>query len=299
MKMVRHFGLIGAPTSAGAFAPGQEKAPRALRAAGLVRALEDRGAKVSDFGDLAEWRWRPDRQNPRAMNTDAVVLIAREVADRCDAALKAGATPLVIGGDCTLEVGTMLGASRNLDPLRLVYFDPHPDLNLPSTVPDGALDWMGVAHMLDLPGAVPKLANLGPTPLLLPRNLSLLSHSKGRSQPAELEAIERLKIHTVAERQVAENPKGSATRALAPLGGGKKPFLVHFDVDAIDMTDLPLAENTNRNVGLTLDQATEALAALTSAKGFSALTVTEANPDHAPDSETIERFVGALVSAIT
>jgi arginase family enzyme len=37
--------LIGAPTSAGAFAPGQEQAPRALRDAGLLDALRDAGAE--------------------------------------------------------------------------------------------------------------------------------------------------------------------------------------------------------------------------------------------------------------
>ena len=35
----RPLGLIGVPTSAGAFAPGQEQAPRALRDAGLVESL--------------------------------------------------------------------------------------------------------------------------------------------------------------------------------------------------------------------------------------------------------------------
>ena len=47
--------VIGAPTSAGAFAPGQEDAPAALRAAGLVEAL---GA--SDRGDTPRFRWRVD-----------------------------------------------------------------------------------------------------------------------------------------------------------------------------------------------------------------------------------------------
>ena len=39
----RRIGVIGVPTSAGAFAPGQENAPRALREAGLVERLHDRG----------------------------------------------------------------------------------------------------------------------------------------------------------------------------------------------------------------------------------------------------------------
>src|SRR5262249_13916262 len=47
----RKVGVIGVPTSAGAFAPGQEQAPAALREAGLVALLRDAGVEVSDYGD--------------------------------------------------------------------------------------------------------------------------------------------------------------------------------------------------------------------------------------------------------
>jgi arginase len=40
--------LLGVPTSAGAFAPGQERAPAALRDAGLLERLGEAGAKVED-----------------------------------------------------------------------------------------------------------------------------------------------------------------------------------------------------------------------------------------------------------
>ena len=57
----RLIGVIGVPTSAGAFAPGQEQAPQALRAAGLIEELLRGGAEVRDHGDRQLWRWRPDR----------------------------------------------------------------------------------------------------------------------------------------------------------------------------------------------------------------------------------------------
>ena len=61
------------PTSAGAFAPGQEQAPAALRAAGLVAELRAAGVEVVDRGDREVWRWRPDRTEPRAQNISTVV----------------------------------------------------------------------------------------------------------------------------------------------------------------------------------------------------------------------------------
>ncbi len=48
--------LIGVPTSAGAFAPGQEKAPAALRAAGLVERLIGAGLAIRNTGDTPVWR---------------------------------------------------------------------------------------------------------------------------------------------------------------------------------------------------------------------------------------------------
>ena len=44
--MPRTIGVIGVPSSAGAHWPGKEKAPRALREAGLVERLESVGLVV-------------------------------------------------------------------------------------------------------------------------------------------------------------------------------------------------------------------------------------------------------------
>src|SRR5258708_6477841 len=59
--------------------------------------------------------------------------------------------------------------------LGVVYVDRHADLNVPDSTVDGALDWMGVAHMLDIDGAVDGLAALvGPRPMLSCGQISYL-----------------------------------------------------------------------------------------------------------------------------
>lgn len=45
--------VIGAPTSAGAFGPGQERAPAAFRTHGLLDALQARGLDVVDEATVA------------------------------------------------------------------------------------------------------------------------------------------------------------------------------------------------------------------------------------------------------
>jgi arginase len=54
---VRTVALIGAPSSMGAHAPGQERAPRALRDAGVVERLRRAGREVADRGDATLRRW--------------------------------------------------------------------------------------------------------------------------------------------------------------------------------------------------------------------------------------------------
>ena len=89
--MLNPLTIIGAPSSAGAYAPGQEKAPGGLRAAGLLEYLNARGIIVDDRGDVPGFRWRVDRVNPRAMNADMAEAVARATADRVAAALAARA----------------------------------------------------------------------------------------------------------------------------------------------------------------------------------------------------------------
>jgi arginase len=105
----RRLGVIGVPTSAGAFAPGQERAPRALREAGLLDALRAADVAVQDYGDREIWRWRPDRENRRAQNAAEVVEIVQDTARRVRDAIAQDELTLVIGGDCTVGIGTVAG----------------------------------------------------------------------------------------------------------------------------------------------------------------------------------------------
>jgi arginase len=285
--------LIGTPSSAGAYAPGQEQAPAALRAAGLASMLPD----VVDHGDSELWRWRPDPSEPYAQNLDAVVAAASSTASRVREAAADGRRVLVLGGDCTVGVGTVAGLARSTG---LLYFDMHPDLNVPASVPDGALDWMGLAHMLGQPGTRPQLSTVGGDgPLLLPHQVQLFGYRPDQCTPHELETIERLSLDGIEMGDVASDPEAAAHNALARLGGRCDRIAIHFDVDVIDFTDAPLSEHPGRNIGLPFDTALRALGVLLESERVVALTVTELNPDHgAEDGSTLRRFVERLARAL-
>lgn len=292
--------IIGTPSSAGAYAPGQEQAPAALRQAGLLTRLSDAGREVVDYSDSPLFRWRPDRANRYAQNASAVRDAIIATAGRVQAATAAGQIPLVLGGDCTVGIGTVSGMlAADPERLGLIYFDLHADLNTPDSVPDGALDWMGMAHLFDEPAALPELRQIGPrTPLLTAEQVVVFGHSHARATPWEREVIACRHVRTVPVADVAAAPEAAAHAALALLPGVDH-LLIHFDVDVIDFVDAPLSENTGRNEGLTLDQALRALCVFTAHPAFEALTITELNPLHGEaDGATLERFVVGLVEVL-
>jgi arginase len=296
--MFKRLVIIGAPSSAGAYAPGQEKTPSALRAAGLPGLLAARGITVDDHGDVSGVRWRADKGNPRAMNVHAASMVAKATAERVASALAADAAVLVMGGDCTVELGTVAGALRETQSIGLVYIDLDTDLNTPQSTQDGALDWMGVAHMLGVTGTVPELVALGPrVPMLRPEQV--LFFASDNVEPFERQVIDELGIAEVRLADVAPDPSSAAE---AVVGGWARQFerlLVHLDVDVLDYVDMPLAENNRRNVGLRFDQLMASLRPLLRAPNWTALTVCELNPDHGEiDGSTLQTFAGALADAL-
>jgi arginase len=293
--------LLGVPTSAGAFAPGQEKAPAALREAGLVQALSDRGVEVRDLGDSPVWRWRPDREHLRAQNAAVVADIARDTARRVEAALADGGGPLlVLGGDCSIELGVLAGHLARDESIGLVYLDLHPDLNTPRTVTEGTFDWMGMAHALGVEGAAPELAGAGPrTPLLREDQVFFLAYGPKAARPFELDVMVRRGLPGIPEDEVIRDPEAAAGRVLTDFAARFDRLLVHFDVDVIDFNDAQLSEDALRGDGITLDAAARALTVLAGSDRLSAVTVTELNPDHGDEEgEELRRFVARLADAL-
>jgi arginase len=297
----RAVGVIGVPTSAGAFAPGQEQAPHALREAGLVALLRDGGVEVSDYGDCETWRWRPDRERPRAQNLGKVVEIVRDTAARVEEAILAGETSLVLGGDCTVGIGTVAGHAETPERVGLIYFDLHADLNVPPNVTPGALDWTGVAHMLGVDSAERELVEAGPrAPLLSPEQVLLFAWGREGAQEHEREIVDRLGIEAILVEEVRADPAAAAAKAIESLGSRSDRILVHFDVDVVDFTDTPLSENPGRNEGLAYERAATALTVLLSSPAFAGVTVTELNPDHVEEGAgSIERLARDLAGALT
>ena len=290
--------VIGVPSSMGAFAPGQEKAPAALRAAGLIDRLVAAGIGVDDRGDARVRRWFPDRLHPRAQHVDAVAEVAAETAGRVRDAAERGSPALVLGGDCTVGLGTIAGL-REAGPLGLVYFDLHPDMNVPTSVKVGALDWMGMAHALGLDGTEERLRTFGPRePLLDPDEVVLFGVGADNCTSFEREQLAARGLREIGTPDVIADPEVAAGQALEMLDTSDR-ILIHLDVDVVDFMDLPISENAGRNEGLDFDTTMRALLTLAATPKLAALTVTEVNPDHDPDGSATRRLVNGLATALS
>ena len=287
---------MGVPSSAASYAAGQDLAPAALRSAGLAAKLSAAGLDVRDEGDLPVQVWKPDREHPLAQNAGQAAESLRQLAGRLGPVLARGDFALVLGGNCTIALGVM-AALRRLEAgvSGLVYVDRHYDLNTPGSTTDGALDWMGLAHALGLPGCADILTDaFGPRPLLEPHQVAWLGVQPQRATDWEREQAARLGLHVVTSQALADDPAGAAAAALDHLPAG--PLAVHIDVDVLDFTDAPLAEDTaGRNTGPTLSQAEQALTLAARDSRVRALSIGELNPTRsAGDPDAIPRFADSI-----
>jgi arginase len=171
----RNVTLIGAPTDIGAGHRGGAMGPEALRVAGLETALRQMGLCVEDIGNLS------GPVNPDTPPADGYRhLIETEqwcsaVRDACANALTNNCTPILMGGDHSLAIGSIAAVAHHCAnegiPLSVLWLDAHADFNTSGTSPSGNIHGMPVAV---ISGYGPdKLKNIGHgTPILDPAHIT-------------------------------------------------------------------------------------------------------------------------------
>jgi arginase len=290
------FGLIGVPSSAGAHGPGQEKAPFALRKAGLLGALREAGLDLDDLGDLPVVRFGPDRANRKRQSQSRVVKVARQVADTVAAAVERELIPIVLGGDCTITLGVVAGLLRHQPDLGLIYFDGDADLTTPETTHSGIFDSMGVSHLIG--NGAPELAHIGPRFPLLPQDrIALFGFHPYEIEPEESRLLEASAMLQYPVTSMDDRPVELAAEARARLEERARAIAVHFDVDVMDSAEIPLADWPHYDA-LSFGDAMHCLSVFVGSQKLAALVVTEINPDHDPDGLLVGQFVDAFAGAM-
>ena len=164
--------VIGVPLDLGAENLGVDMGPEMFRRQELVTKLSDLGFSVEDVGNVAvSERATLKPGNPRLRYMDEIIRVNEEVAKLSEAALQSGRRVVVLGGDHSVNLGAVSGASVAVDgQLGLLYLDAHGDMNTDKTTLTGNIHGMHLASLMGF-GAKPLTEVHGPGPKIDTQNL--------------------------------------------------------------------------------------------------------------------------------
>jgi len=296
VRQPRKIAIIGAPTSAAALTPGHERAPFALRAAGLIERLQAAGFEVTDAGDCQQQISKPDDDHPRARNIPQLVSALNDLRPRVEIAVKSGALPLIIGGDCSIALATVAGARRYYRHVGLIYVDRDADMNVPATTPSGNVDGMVISHLIGR--GAPELVRFWGEPPLV-REPDIVLFGVDRLDPQEKLALDRSPIRRYLGDDIRRTGvTAAAESAVARMQGGQHEFVLHLDVDAISSNEFPATNYASPEGVLSLADVQRATAIFASRPNMIALEVSTYNPTLDPDGSAAKVLVELLVSIL-
>ncbi len=239
----RNIRVLGVPLDMGASRRGVDMGPSAMRVAGLEARLESLGHHVADGGnirvEIAETLGYGDR---KARYLKEIAETCTRTAESVVQTLEEGLTPLILGGDHSIAVGSISGVSefyrRSSQKIGVLWIDAHSDINTPETSPSGNVHGMPLAALLGL-GPEPLTHIFGYAPKILPENTVLIGVRD--IDTAERENIRRAGLTEVyTMRDIDE--RGMRTvmeEALRAAGRGTAGYHVSLDMDWIDPEDAP------------------------------------------------------------
>ena len=296
VKIVRQpnrIALLGAPTSAAAMSAGHEGAPAALRAAGLVDRLTSIGYSVTDLGDDPQQLYQPDEESPRARNISRVIAALEALKPRVEQAVKSGALPLILSGDCSVVLATIAGVRRYFRHVGLVYMDRDADLYTPATTQSGCVDGMVISHVVGR-GAAELVRFWSEPPLVREPDVALFGVA--RLDPSEQDMLGRTPLRRYLAADVQRMGAAAAAQAaIDRIHVDGHEFVLHFDVDVISGFQ---ATNYPGTDGLRLDEVREALEVFAMKKHLAAIDVSAYNPAKDPDGAGAKLAVDLLVGVL-
>ncbi|MET8277768.1 arginase family protein [Micromonospora sp. NPDC005174] len=279
--------IVDAPLDSSGSGRGEERAPSALRRAGLRDALGS-----DDDGPIAEARLRDPHREPASgvIGADDLVRAGAAISARVGALIADGHRPLVLGGDCAILPGICRALPRTTE---LWFVDAHPDFL------DGATSPTGEAADMDLSvvtGHGPTAAIGVDGALLDPARVHLLGHRPGTDESSRVEAS-RIDpaIHQVPAPDLLRLGAGAVGASLAADGDG--PAWLHLDLDVVDPRDLPAVTYPEPD-GLRWPDLVALVTPLARADRLLGMSVTDLNADEDPDGRHTRRVVEVLAQML-
>jgi arginase len=292
----RHVALIGAPLDLGAGRRGVDMGPSAIRYAELAEHLaETLGIVTNDLGNVeapvAESLAIDDH---KARFLPQILALCDRVAKLVEQARLRGETPLVVGGDHSVALGSLVGMAEAHGPGGVIWVDAHGDLNTPETSPSGNVHGMVLAAALDLAGDAFHYDDWT-LPAIEPGKLALVGVRS--LDQGERELLKRLeaKVFTMSDLD-KRGVEPCMREALEHAGGGA--FLhLSLDMDAVDPEHAPGVGTPVRG-GLSYREAHLAMEIVAEFGAVDSFDVVEVNPVLDRENATGKLAVELVASAL-
>lgn len=226
----------------GAGRRGVDMGPSAIRLARLATSLQELGHTVVDDGDVPV----PSPEtvevgDPHARFLEPIREACDELRSRVHAALTDGHTPLVLGGDHSIAIGTVSGIAEFYrardERIGLLWVDAHADMNTPDTSPSGNIHGMPLSSLLGM--GAPELVNLGGFSPKLDRSNVCLIGIRNLDEN-EKKIVRDSGIHAYTMREIDERGMLAVVReAIEFASNGTAGFHVSYDIDGMDPSCAP------------------------------------------------------------
>ncbi|SDJ53970.1 arginase family protein [Streptomyces indicus] len=295
---MRRIVVLDAPSNLGLRPPAPGTVPGVYKLAGALReqrivqrlgALEG-GVVVPPRYDRGDWQ-----EGDGVFNAAAIAAYTVKLADRIEHHLRAGDFPVVLGGDCSIQLGASL-AMRRIGRYGLAAIDGSTDFRHP-----GNSDRVGAAGGEELALATGRgqedLTDLeGLKPYLKDEDVRLFGIRDDDPQRPELR---ELKIPHASVGEIREwgaaQIAGAVRQSLEirELEG----FWVHFDADSLDPSVMPAVDAPDPD-GLQPGELLDLLGTLTASEHCVGLNVTIYDPDLDPDGTAGALLADLVVDAL-
>ncbi|MES2945954.1 MAG: arginase [Pseudomonadota bacterium] len=270
--------LIGAPTDVGAGSRGASMGPEALRVAGLQPILQGHGLDVTDLGNVSGPAnpWQPPVDGYRHL--PEVAAWNRAVHEAMYQSLSKGHTPILMGGDHCLGIGSISAVARHCrdtgKKLRVLWLDAHADFNTNALTPTGNIHGMPVAVLCGHGPA--ELTGIGgTTPAMSPsviRQIGIRSVDEGEKRFVRQSGLEVFDMRYIDEMGM----RHTMQQALADMDANTH-LHVSFDVDFLDASIAPGVATAIRG-GPTYREAQLCMEMIADTGRLASLDVMELNP---------------------
>ena len=215
----RDIHVIGVPLDLGQSLRGVDIGPGAVRYAGLGPALRAAGTHRHRLGRHRDPQTRSIELRSRSRLRQGHRRSQPPNCALAEASVASGATPIFVGGDHAMSIGSVSGVTA-AGRTGILWIDAHGDLNSPESSPSGNIHGMPLATLLGT--GLPELVQLGGrNPKVLPEDVVLLAIREldpgERAMALEL-GLKVLTMRDIDERGIAKVVRGSSIAWDTPSG---------------------------------------------------------------------------------